>query len=97
MREATLCTPSLASGCLAGITRKVILDFAKKKKLRICEGKFTLQDLGAAQEAFLTNSLMGVMPIRAVEARCISAKAGPMTGSFQKYYTQLLSHGSKKN
>ena len=56
VKDKEVFTPSLACGCLEGITRKAIFNLARHK---IIEGSFTLQDLIQADEAFLTNSLMG--------------------------------------
>lgn len=85
-----LFTPALDCGCLEGVTRKIIFDQAKKHKINICEGKFTLFDLYKADEAFLTNSLMGVMPLAQVEERLIgNGKRGKLSGSFADKLTTL--------
>ena len=84
-------TPALECGCLDGITRKVVFDLAKRHKIKICEGKFSLQDLLGADEAFLTNSLMGVMPLAAVEGRGIGkGKCARLTKFFIERYSCLL-------
>ena len=91
LKNNVLFTPALDCGCLEGITRKVVLDLAKKYKIKIYQGNFSPQDLYGADEAFLTNSLMGVMPLRSVEKRII-AKGAPfkLTGFFMKKYWSLL-------
>lgn len=66
-----LFTPSLDCGCLEGITRGAILDLAKKHKIGINEGNWTIGDLSEADEAFLTNSLIGVMPVGFLESKSI--------------------------
>lgn len=71
-KDNELFTPSLDCGCLEGITRKIILKQAKKHKIKITEGKFTLFDLYNADEAFLSNSLIGIMPLTFVESRPIN-------------------------
>ncbi len=60
-------TPALECGCLGGITRKAVFDIARKHGIKIYEGNFTLKDLSAADEVFLTNSMMGIMPLRSVD------------------------------
>lgn len=72
VKDNELFTPSLECGCLKGITRKVIFDLAKKYDIALSEGKFTPDDLYNADEAFLTNSLMGVMPLVSVEGISLS-------------------------
>lgn len=78
-----LWTPSLECGCLAGVTRRIIFEQAKKYKIPVNEGRFTLSDLYEADEAFLTNSGMGVMPLVRVEKRLINnGKPGKLTEFF---------------
>lgn len=88
-------TPSLECGCLDGITRKVILDLARKYKIKAKEGNFTLQDLYYAEEAFLTNSLIGIMPLTSVEKQNIGkGRRGRLTDFFIKKYNLLLKNGT---
>jgi branched-subunit amino acid aminotransferase/4-amino-4-deoxychorismate lyase len=87
-------TPYLDCGCLDGITRRVIFDLAKKYHTNAQEGNFTLQDVYNADEAFLTNSLMGVMPLVSVEKHNIGkGRKGRLTEFFEKKYNLLLKHG----
>ncbi len=97
VKNKTIFTPSLDCGCLNGVTRKVIFDFAQEEKVKITEGKFNLQDLYNADEAFLTNSLMGVMPLVTVENYKIAkGKRGMLTKYFIEKYNYLLEGASGK-
>ena len=69
-----LYTPSLECGILAGITRQKVISLAQELGIKVKEGKFRLNDLLAAKEAFLTSSLMEVMPLVEVEEKIIGAK-----------------------
>ncbi len=91
-----LFTPGLECGCLDGITRRVILDLAKKNNISAHEKNFGLQDLYEADEIFLTNSLMGVMPVKSVENIRIGPKKvkDSLTDFFAKKYNWLLKNGS---
>ncbi len=60
-RDGELFTPSLSTGCLAGITRRFVLDAATRRKIRVTEGSFPLSVLGDADEVFLTNSGWGLL------------------------------------
>jgi branched-subunit amino acid aminotransferase/4-amino-4-deoxychorismate lyase len=91
VKNNCLFTPALACGCLEGITRKVIFDLAKRYRIRIYEGNFTLQDLYAAEEAFFTNSLAGVMPIASIGKKIIGkGKCGTRTKFLIQKYRSLL-------
>lgn len=63
VKNNELFTPSLDCGCLEGVTRRIVFDLARSSKINLYEGRFTLADLRNADEAFLTNSLMGIMPL----------------------------------
>lgn len=91
VKAQTLFTPSLACGCLDGITRRVVFDLAKKNRIKVYEGNFTTQDLYKADEAFLTNSLIGIMPFVSLERKNIGrTKCGRLTKCFIKKYYSLL-------
>jgi len=88
-------TPYLKCGCLDGITRRVIFDLAKKHKIKEHEGNFTLQDLYNADETFLTNSLIGVIPLVSTERHNIGKGIrGKITEFFIKKYNLLLKDGT---
>lgn len=59
----TIYTPSLNSLVLDGITRKNVISFLKKKRLKIIEKKIPLKELKSMKSAFLTNSLTGIRDI----------------------------------
>lgn len=83
-------TPGLECGCLDGITRRAVFDLAGKNKIKISEGRFTLYNLSEADEAFLTNSLIGIMPLALIEKQKIGdGQAGRMTKFFMEKYNEL--------
>ncbi|MDP2923535.1 MAG: aminotransferase class IV, partial [Candidatus Omnitrophota bacterium] len=91
VKDNVLFTPCLSCGCLAGITRKVIFALARKYKIRIEEGKFTLGDLYQADEVFFTNSLSGVIPVASIERKMIGkGRCGRITKLFIEKYDSLL-------
>ena len=66
-KDSILCTPSLDCGILDGITRGLVIDLAKREDLRVKEGKFRIKDLYSAEEVFLTNTTMEVMPVSKID------------------------------
>jgi len=70
-----LVTPPLASGCLAGITRDLVLQWLPEA------GEQDLPELALfeATEAFLTSSTRDIQPIRRVDGRTLPAVPGPLT------------------
>lgn len=73
IRQGTLLTPSLNSGCLPGITRSLILGLCPQLGLPCLEKALTPADLAAAGEVFLTNSLQGILPVETCDDRPLAA------------------------
>lgn len=70
-----LITPPLSSGCLAGITRELVLEITNAS-----EEELTLLDLADADEVFLTSSTRDVQGQHAVDGRTFDAP-GPVTAA----------------
>lgn len=91
VRREELVTPDVASGLLPGITRTLVLDLARKLGLSVQERPIRPQELQGAEEAFLTSSLMGIMPLVAVDGHQIGVGApGPITARLRAAYADLL-------
>jgi branched-chain amino acid aminotransferase len=80
VQSGRLCTPALSCGILDGITRGVILALARDAAIPVQEGHFDVEALAAADECFLSNTTMEVMPATELNGRSIgSGKPGPLT------------------
>jgi len=86
VRDGVLCTPPLAAGCLAGITRASILQIAEDEGIRMREGDLVRTDLYLADEAFFTGTAAEVVPIREVDDRVLG-DPGPITRRLQEVFT----------
>jgi 4-amino-4-deoxychorismate lyase len=62
--EGTLFTPELSLCGVAGVIRSVIIELAERNKIPCQQGRFTMAQLWAADELFLTNSLIGIWPVK---------------------------------
>ena len=67
VRAGRLCTPSLACGLLDGITRNIVLSLAQEAQIPVDEGYFGVETIYRADECFLTNTSMEVMPVTMVD------------------------------
>ena len=75
-----LITPSLESGVLPGITREAVLEIARASNIKILERQVELKELIEAEEAFITNSILELMPLTWFEGKPISTgKPGRLT------------------
>jgi branched-chain amino acid aminotransferase len=92
-----LCTPALDAGILWGITREIVLAIGRELGFDLVEGRFQPSDLGEADEAFLSFTTAGVVPIHDVDGRTIgSGTAGPMTSAIIERYLRLLEEETRK-
>ncbi|MFT5469898.1 MAG: branched-chain amino acid aminotransferase [Verrucomicrobiales bacterium] len=62
-----LITPPLSSGCLAGVTRAVVIEICEKAGISVAEIDTPIQQLLEADEIFLTGTLREVMPVSRVD------------------------------
>ena len=72
--DGRLITPPLSSGCLAGVTRGLVIEWAGA-----AEDDLAMDDLSNADEAFLTGTTRDVQPIAHVNGRKLAAVSGPIT------------------
>ncbi len=68
-RAGRLCTPALACGLLDGITRNIVLSLAQEAQVPVDEGYFGVEAIYKADECFLTNTSMEVMPVTVVDGQ----------------------------
>ena len=67
LRRGRLWTPPSGAGILSGVTRAVVLDLAAHAGLPVEESLFGLDAIHDADEVFVTNSVVGLCPVRAVD------------------------------
>jgi branched-chain amino acid aminotransferase len=86
-RGGALLTPPAHCGLLPGITRGAVLELARAERIPVEERPIPAGELFEADEMFLTNSLMEIMPARSVDRRQIGGAApGPITKRVQALY-----------
>lgn len=56
-------TPSLECGILAGITRTLLIWTMRQEGIAVVEGRFTVDEFRACDEAMLTGTIRGVSPV----------------------------------
>lgn len=87
VRAGRLCTPALACGLLDGITRDLLLGLARDAQIPVEEGQFGLESLSQAEECFLTNTTMEVMPVTRVDGQPVGTGApGPLTQQLHQLF-----------
>jgi branched-chain amino acid aminotransferase len=76
-------TPPVASGCLAGITRALTVDWTGAK-----ETELPLDVLERAEEIFLTSTLRDVQAVHRVDARELPGAPGPVTAKAMRVFDE---------
>lgn len=76
-----LYTPSLATGCMRGTTRELVIKLAADLGIPCTEGSFEMAALTEAEEIFLTSSSRGIAPVTSFDFRQYSALAAAASSS----------------
>ena len=86
-----LITPSSESGVLPGITREAVLEIARAANIKTLERQVELKELIEAEEAFITNSILELMPLTWFEGKPIgTGKPGQLTKELLAAYRKLV-------
>jgi len=87
--DGCLRTPSVECGLLDGITRTIVIQLARELRIPIEEGRFTADQLYQAEECFVTNTSMEIMPVASVDHRPIGeGKPGPLTRKLRELFIE---------
>ena len=87
VEKGTVITPALKANVLPGITRKVILELCKENDMPVREELFGIDRVFGADEVFMTNSLMEIMPVSRIDEHVTSV--GAVTRLLHEKYRAL--------
>ena len=91
VKDSMLLTPKIETPVLPGIARKTVCRLAEEQSIVPKEKNLSIDDVLDAQEIFLTNSIMQILPVMAVEKHAVGdGKVGPMTKKLMKEYDELV-------
>ncbi len=77
--------------CLHGVTRQNIIDICKTKSIPIYEKNFTLSDVYDCEEAFVTGTFGGVVPVNEIDGHELKVLGdNSMAALLQSYYNDLV-------
>ena len=76
--------------CLGGITRSNVIRICREAGITIREKNFSLTDVYGAEEAFVTGTFAGVVPVTEVDGRVLTEGRGPMVTRLQVLYMALV-------
>ncbi len=90
VREGRVLTPPLASGCLPGITREVLLEIAPRAGVEIQERDLTPGDLNSASEVFISSTTREVAPVSAIDPRWKFSVPGKVTQELERAFQEYV-------
>ncbi|MCL6560460.1 MAG: aminotransferase class IV [Firmicutes bacterium] len=91
VRDGAVYTPPVEEGLLPGVTREVVAELSRDAGVSFFESKLCLADFVHCQEAFLTNSVIEIVPLIAIGDVQIGRKEpGPLTVMLQQAYRVLV-------
>jgi len=93
VRDNRVFTPTLTQNILPGVTRKLVIDICKDRKINFSERRLHYYNLVEADEIFITSSLMEIMPVKEVDGHAIGCGKvpGPVTDLVSMEYKKLTS------
>jgi len=77
--DGELVTPPLSAGCLAGVTRELVIEWLAEEGVPVREVALPMDTLRQTSEAFITSTTRDVMPIAHIDGVALPAAPGPLT------------------
>ena len=91
VRDGELVTAPLTR-VLSGTTRRIVIELARRNGIRVCESVALLAGLSGYQEAFITGSLKGILPVVGVGGTVIGdGRPGAVTKRLREIYASGIS------
>ena len=97
VKDGVLKTPRYESGILPGVTRVVVFELAAQLGIKVKEVNLLLADLLQADEVFVTNSLIEIVPVTVFDGKPLnSGKPGTLTRKLMKAYKEMVKKETTK-
>jgi branched-chain amino acid aminotransferase len=84
---------STGEHCLNGVTRGAIIDLCRQNNIIVHEKNFGIEDVYSADEAFVTGTFAGVIPVIEIDGKNMSkGSKGLLTKQIQSWYTNDINN-----
>jgi len=87
VKDGVLHTPLLDQCGIAGIVRALLIELAQSAGIKVVEDRVDRKELMAADELFVTNSVIGIWPVKQLELQRF--ELGEITRRLQRLYAEL--------
>ena len=95
IKNEVIYTPKIKCGLLPGIIRDFIIRNSLSIGFVVQEGEFTLKELMESDGIFITNSIMGIMKVRAIDGEVVneSTLVSKIKTYYDRYVRNYIKHG----
>lgn len=91
VKNGVLHTPSAETSILEGVTRRIVMDLAGKEGMAVEESLYPPEALFTAEEAFLTNTGIELMPLICIDGKNIGwGRPGPITQKLHEAFRKQV-------
>ena len=91
VKDGVLYTPPIETPVLAGVARKTVCQIAVRNSVKLAERDLYISNVQEADEIFLTNVIMQILPIISVEKHTVGdGKVGAMTKKLQRMFEEVI-------
>lgn len=97
VKKGILYTPEVSVGILNGITRMAIIGIAEELGIKVLEGKFRPARIYGADEVFISNTTMELMPISKADDIKIKGSPGRVTKAIHNEYKSKVAEYLRQN
>jgi branched-chain amino acid aminotransferase len=89
-RGGRVATPPLSSGCLAGITRSILLEIGPKVGIPVEERTLFPEDFYTAEEVFISSTNRNVIPATEIAGRAVGSTKTPIMTKLEKTFDSYI-------
>jgi branched-chain amino acid aminotransferase len=98
VKDSALYTPHAKTPVLPGIARKTVFEIAGQKSIKVEEKDLYIADCLDADEVFLTNVIMRIMPVSHIEKHTVgSGNVGKVTAGLIKSFDEFVKNSCGQN
>ncbi len=98
VKDSVLYSPPLETPVLAGVARQTIFQIAARDSMAFDEKDLTIDDVLEADEIFLTNIVMEVLPVVNVEKHAVgNGTVGPITTKLRERFLETIEQQCRRS
>lgn len=90
-------TPPQSSGCLAGVSRQILLEMGSSSGVPVAEADITIEEMWAADEVFISSTTREVQPVSCIESHEYKPAPGPVTEGLARSFTEYVRNHAAKD